>query len=95
MFAVISYEKYVDFWHQPVKHRGLKAAIFSKLSLNIFVNFLKWNFTDSAEILETLILTRCFNLVEISWRLASLLQNHSRKNVGHGVRVSASLSMQN
>ena len=30
-------------------------------------------FTDPGDILETLILTRCLNLVQISWRLASLL----------------------
>ena len=26
MFVVISYENYMDFWHQPVMHRGLKAT---------------------------------------------------------------------
>ena len=35
-----------------------------------------------------------FNLVQISWRLVSLLQNHSRKSVGHCVRVSASMCLQ-
>ena len=69
-------------------------VVFSKLSLNIIVNFKGWNSTDSGEILETLILTRCLNLVQISWRFASLLQNHSRKSVGHCVRLSAGLCMQ-
>ena len=39
--------------------------------------------------------TRCLNLVQISWSLASLLQNHSRKSVGHCVRLSSSPCMQN
>ena len=84
------------FGIKPLLPRGLKAmyVIFSKLSLNIFDNFMKWNLTDSSEILETLIWARCLNLVQISWRLASLLLNHSRKTVGHGVRLSASLCMQ-
>ena len=60
-----------------------------KLSLNIFVNFMEWNLTDSGEILPIVILTRCLNLnlVQISWRLATLLQNHSRKGVGHCVHL--------
>ena len=63
--AVISYDKYIDFYYQPFRHRGLKATkvIFSKLSFNIIVNFMDWNLTDSDEILKTLILTRCLNLV--------------------------------
>ena len=87
--AIIFYENYMDFWYKPVMHRGLKATkvFFSKLSLNIFVNLMKWNFTDSGEILEKLILTLCLNLVHIPWRLASLLQNNSWKGVGHGVRL--------
>ena len=78
-------------------HRGLKATyvIFSKLSFTISDNFMKRNLTESSKILETLILARCLNLVQSSWRLASLLQNHSRKSVGHGVRLSASLCMEN
>ena len=58
-------------------HWGIQAmnAIFFKSSCNIIDNFMEWNLTDSGEILETLILTRWFNLVYISWRLASLLQN--------------------
>ena len=72
-------------------HRGLNATnvIFSKLSLNIIINFMEWNLTDSGEILETLISTRCLNFVQISWRLASLVQSHSWKSVGHCVRLSA------
>ena len=26
MLAVISYEKYIDFYYQPVMHRGLKTT---------------------------------------------------------------------
>ena len=76
---------------------GIKAmkAIFQKLSFNIIDNFMEWNLTDSGEILETLILTHCLNLEQISWWLASLLQNHSRKSVGHCVRLSSSLWTQN
>ena len=66
------------------------SVIFFKASLNIIVNFIEWDLTDSDEILETLFLTHCLNLVQISWRLASLVQNHSRKSVGHCVRLSAS-----
>ena len=74
-------------------HRGLKTTnvCFSKLSLNIIVNFMEWNFTHSGEILETLIVAHFLNLVRISWWLASLLQNHSQRSVGHCVRLSASL----
>ena len=52
-------------------HRGLKATnVFSFFVIKfIFINFTKWNFTDSDEILGTLILTRCLNLEHISWRL--------------------------
>ena len=76
------------------RSKGDECIVFlSKLSLNIIVNFIEWNFTDSGEILTTLILTR-LNLVQISWRLASLLQNHSRKSVGRCVRLSAILCMQ-
>ena len=77
-------------------HGDLKArnVIFAKLSLNIIVNIMEWNLTDLGEMLETLILTRWPNLVQISWRLVSVLQNHSRKSVGHYVRLSASLCMQ-
>ena len=59
---------------------GDERIFFSKWSLNIIANFMEWNLTDSDEILETLILTRRLNFVQISWRLASLLQNHSRKS---------------
>ena len=64
-------------------HRGLKATnvFFSKLSLNIIVNFIDWNLTDSGKIFETVILICCLNLVQISCRLLSLFQNHSRKSV--------------
>ena len=55
------------------------SVIFFKSSLNIIVHFIECNLTDSDEILETLFLTRCLNLLQISWRLASLLQNHLRK----------------
>ena len=45
--------------NSPVMHRGLKATNdFFKLSLNIIVNFMEWNSTDSDEILETLIFTQ-------------------------------------
>ena len=70
------------------------SFIFLKTSLNIIINFIEWDLTDSDEILETLFLTRCLKLVQISWRLASLLQKHSRKRVGHCVRLSASVCMQ-
>ena len=52
------------------------------------------NLTDSGEILEFLILTHYPNLIQISWQLALLLQNYSRKSVGHCVRLSANLCMQ-
>ena len=38
-------------------------VFFSNLSLNIIINFMEWNFTDSDEILENWILARCLNLV--------------------------------
>ena len=57
------------------------SVMFFKSSLNVIVNFIVWDLTDSDEILETLFLTRCLNLVQISWRLASLLLNHSGKCV--------------
>ena len=77
------------------RSKGDKSIFFSKLSLNIVVNFMEWKLTDSGEIIEIWILTRCLKLVQISWLLASLLQNHLRKSVGHCVRLSANLRMQN
>ena len=59
---------YVDFLHQPVMHQGSKYGkrhFFFKSSLNIIVNFIELDLTDSDEILETLFLTRCLNLVQI------------------------------
>ena len=40
---------------------------------------MEWNLTHSGEILESLIVTHCLNLVRISWRLASLLQTIHRE----------------
>ena len=54
------------------RSEGDECIFFSKLSLNIILNFMEWNLTDSREILQTLILKRCFSLVKISWWLASL-----------------------
>ena len=70
------------------------SVIFFKSSLNIIVNFIEWDLADSDEILGTWFLTCCLNLVQISWRLDCLLQNHSRKSVGHCVRLSASVYME-
>ena len=97
MLVVISYEKYIDFCHWPVMYRVSKAmeVCISKLSLNSIINFMEWNFTDAVAILKTSILTHCHNLIQISWRLASSLQNHSRKSVGHCARLLASLYIQN
>ena len=52
--------KYIDFLNQPVLHRGSKCdnVILFKSSLNIIVNFIEWDLTDSDEIIETLFLTR-------------------------------------
>ena len=77
--SVHFWAKYLDFCINPLCTGVLNAVsvIFFKSSLNMLVNFIKWDLTDSDEILETLILTHCLNLVQISWRLASLLQNHS------------------
>ena len=85
------------YWLFCVKPTGvLNAAsvIFFKSSLNIIVNFIEWNLTDSDEILETWFLTRFLDLGQILWRLASMLQNHSRKGACHCVRLSASVCMQ-
>ena len=73
--------------------KGDECTFFRQLSLNIIDNFMEWNLTDSREILETLILTRCLYLVQIPLRLASLLQKHSPKSVGHFVTKLIGKSM--
>ena len=55
------------FRYAPRFKREESIIFISKLSLDIFINFMKWNFTDSDEILETLISTRCLNLVQIKF----------------------------
>ena len=50
---------------------AVSVIILFKSSLNISVNFIEWDLTDSYENLETLFLTRCLNLVQFFWRLAS------------------------
>ena len=98
MLVVISQEQiYWPYWLLALTRHALRSKsderIFSNLSLNIIVNFMDWNLTHSSEIIKTLILTRCLHLVQISWRLTSLLQNHWRKSVGHCVCLSACLCM--
>ena len=56
---------------------------------NIKFEHSRWFHGVKFEIFKTLFSTHWLNLVQISWRLASLLQNHSRESVGHCVRLSA------
>ena len=75
MILAIPYKKY--YWlciltlYAP-RSKG-DEHMFSKWSLNTIVNFMEWNLTDSGEILDTVLLTDCFNPVQIPWRLPSLL----------------------
>ena len=52
-----------------------------------------WNLTGSIEIFKTSNLIRFLYLTQISWRLASKLQNHQQISVGHCVSLSISQRM--
>ena len=67
MLVVLSYENILTLaLNRYVPKSKGDERIYEKINLNIIVNIMEWNLTDSDEMFETSILTHSRDLVQIS-----------------------------